>query len=77
VVGIFLGRDMKGRGKTLLCAGIEEVPARGDFLVCEIRILQRGDAVWPDLRESSIFYFLFGLRRDDVMFRRYANTLRN
>ncbi len=31
----------------MLCAGIEEVPARGDFLACEIEISQRGDAVWP------------------------------
>ncbi len=47
-----MGWDIEGStvGKTLPCAGIEEVPARGDFLACEIEISQRGDVVWPGLR---------------------------
>ncbi len=48
--GFSWGVIQKEVAKTLLCSGIEEVPARGDFLACEIKISQRGDAVWPGLR---------------------------
>jgi hypothetical protein len=48
--GFSWGGIKKEVGKTLLCEGIEEVPARGDFLACEIKISQRRDAVWPGLR---------------------------
>jgi len=49
MVGLFIGWDIEGSRQNLLCAGIEEVPTRGDFLACEIEISQRGDAVWPGL----------------------------